>query len=134
MAADPQVPESSIVRVPRSAVPARGCVAAGTDAEVLLVDTGERVAAYRNRCLHVGRPLDRGVVRDGVLTCPHHLWRYVVSDGRCVAGGAAAQGRGLVALPLVERGGVVEVRVPSEPMVGMREQLLTHARTWRRES
>lgn len=122
-----------MVRLPRAAVPEGGCVAAGLDAEVLVVDTGAGLAAYRNRCLHVGRRLDGGVVRDRVLTCPHHLWRYDVRDGRCLAGGAAAAGLSLASLSLQVRDGVVEVSVPEEPPTRMRDQLLAHARTWRRD-
>lgn len=133
MGPEPSAPSPGRVRLPRSAVPPGGCVAAGDDAQVLVVDTGDGLAAYRNRCLHVGRRLDGGVIRDQVLTCPHHLWRYAIDDGRCVAGGAAAHERGLTPLAVSEHGDVVEITVPPDVTVGIREQLLTHARTWRRD-
>jgi hypothetical protein len=34
--------------------------------------TGERVFALDNRCPHMGFPLDRGTVEDGILTCHWH--------------------------------------------------------------
>jgi nitrite reductase (NADH) small subunit len=123
-----------VVTVPRAAVPAGGCLAVGPSGEALLVDVDGEVVAYRNRCLHVGRSLAGGVVRDGVLTCPHHLWRYRVDDGRCVAGGAAATGQGLAPLPVTTRGVEVEVTLPATASLGLRDRLLDHARTWDREA
>jgi nitrite reductase/ring-hydroxylating ferredoxin subunit len=127
-------PSPAVVTVPRAAVPVGGCLAVGPAGEALLVDVDGEVVAYRNRCLHVGRRLDGGVVRDGVLTCPHHLWRYRIDDGRCVAGGAAATGRSLAPLPTDTRGTEVAVTLPTTASVGMRDRLLDHARTWDREA
>jgi nitrite reductase/ring-hydroxylating ferredoxin subunit len=62
-------------------VPADRAIAVA-DGTVLLARDGERIVAYRNRCLHQESPLDGGLVRDGVLTCPLHFWRYDLADGR----------------------------------------------------
>jgi nitrite reductase/ring-hydroxylating ferredoxin subunit len=37
--------------------------------------------AVENRCLHVGNPLDDGVVSEGCVTCPWHGWRYDLRTG-----------------------------------------------------
>jgi nitrite reductase (NADH) small subunit len=34
-------------------------------------------------CPHNGGPLAEGLVRDGVLTCPWHWYRYELATGRC---------------------------------------------------
>ncbi len=109
-----------------AAVPEAGCVTAA-EGRVLLARAGGRIVAYRNACLHKGARLDTGVVRDGVLTCPAHLWRYRLDDGTCLN----AEGT-LERLPCRVLDGQVEVEVPAVSTAPLREQLLTHARTWRR--
>ena len=34
-------------------------------------------------CPHNGGPLAEGLVRDGVLTCPWHWYRYELATGKC---------------------------------------------------
>jgi nitrite reductase/ring-hydroxylating ferredoxin subunit len=41
----------------------------GRHRPVLLVQAGGQVFAIDNRCPHMGFPLDRGSVEDGILTC-----------------------------------------------------------------
>lgn len=120
--------EAEVVRVSRDRVPASGCIAVGPADEVLLTGVEGEVRAYVNRCLHVGRRMHDGIVRDGVLTCPHHLWRYRVDDGRAVAGGAAASGESLTALPVEVVGEEVRIALPALPRGSLREQLLARAR------
>jgi len=43
--------------------------------------------AVDNRCPHEGYPLAEGVVRDGVLTCEWHNWKFRLCDGVCTVGG-----------------------------------------------
>src|SRR3989449_6850840 len=43
--------------------------------------TGERVFALDNRCPHMGFPLDRGSVEDGILTCHWHHARFDLASG-----------------------------------------------------
>ena len=43
---------------------------------VLLVHEGGHVFALDNRCPHMGFPLDRGSVEDGILTCHWHHARF----------------------------------------------------------
>ena len=39
---------------------------------LVLIRTGDDVHALDNRCPHMGFPLDRGSVDDGILTCHWH--------------------------------------------------------------
>src|ERR1700730_7094649 len=41
----------------------------GRHRPILLVQEGGRVLALDNRCPHMGFPLDRGSIEDGILTC-----------------------------------------------------------------
>jgi|SRR5215469_18925918 len=36
------------------------------------------------RCPHNGGPLARGVIRDGVVTCPWHWYCFELRSGRCL--------------------------------------------------
>lgn len=42
---------------------------------------GDEVRAVDNRCPHMGFPLDRGTVRDGILTCHWHQARFDLRSG-----------------------------------------------------
>ena len=42
---------------------------------------GEQVFAVDNRCPHMGFPLDRGSVKDGILTCHWHHARFDLESG-----------------------------------------------------
>lgn len=46
-----------------------------------LFAAGERVHALDNRCPHLGFPLDRGSVKDGILTCHWHEARFELGSG-----------------------------------------------------
>jgi nitrite reductase/ring-hydroxylating ferredoxin subunit len=58
---------------------------------------GERLACVRSkdgmvdvvldRCPHEGYPLSQGTVRDGVLTCKWHNWKFDLATGECLFGG-----------------------------------------------
>lgn len=96
--------------------------------DVLVARVGDEVVAYRNRCLHKDTPLDGGYVRDGVLTCPLHFWRYRLADGGLIGSPAA-----LERVPLETRDGEVLVTAPCAPHQSMRDLLLQHAHTWQRQ-
>lgn len=55
------------------------------------VRRGERVDVVDDRCPHEGHPLSMGLVRDGVLTCPWHNWKFDLGTGRCLFGGEAVR-------------------------------------------
>lgn len=48
---------------------------------LVLFDYGGTVYAVDNRCPHMGFPLDRGTVRDGILTCHWHHARFDLASG-----------------------------------------------------
>src|ERR1700724_2844308 len=56
-------------------------VAHGRHRPVLLVHEGGHVFALDNRCPHMGFPLDRGSVEDGILTCHWHHARFELASG-----------------------------------------------------
>ena len=60
----------------------RGCmvVTGGGHAIAVFLHDGE-VYAVDNRCPHMGFPLDRGSVKDGILTCHWHHARFDLSSG-----------------------------------------------------
>jgi nitrite reductase/ring-hydroxylating ferredoxin subunit len=45
------------------------------------------IFATDNQCPHMGYPLTRGRVRNGVLTCDWHGWSYDMKGGGCFTGG-----------------------------------------------
>jgi nitrite reductase/ring-hydroxylating ferredoxin subunit len=45
------------------------------------------VYATDNQCPHMGYPLTRGRIRNGVLTCDWHGWSYDMRGGGCFTGG-----------------------------------------------
>src|SRR6516162_9904196 len=53
----------------------------GRHRPILIVNEGGRVCALDNRCPHMGLPLDRGSVDDGILTCHWHHARFELASG-----------------------------------------------------
>jgi len=51
------------------------------------VRRGDAVDVIDDRCPHEGYPLSQGAVRDGVLTCCHHNWKFDLASGDCTFGG-----------------------------------------------
>ncbi len=51
------------------------------DHTLVLFAYGDRVYAVDNRCPHMGFPLERGTVRDGILTCHWHHARFDLCSG-----------------------------------------------------
>jgi nitrite reductase/ring-hydroxylating ferredoxin subunit len=56
-------------------------VVRGPHRPILVVYAHERVFAFDNRCPHMGFPLDRGSVDDGILTCHWHHARFDLASG-----------------------------------------------------
>jgi Fe-S cluster biogenesis protein NfuA/nitrite reductase/ring-hydroxylating ferredoxin subunit len=52
--------------------------------ELLLYRHGERVSCVDNACAHIPWRLDAGWVRNGVITCPHHGFEYLLETGECL--------------------------------------------------
>src|SRR5215469_2318103 len=63
-------------------VQAAGCLTVHVEGHTLaLFARGEEVHAVDNRCPHMGFPLDRGTVEDGILTCHWHHARFDLASG-----------------------------------------------------
>ena len=76
-------PTTTFVRAAsRSDVQAAGCVVASVEGHTIaLFWDGDAVHAVDNRCPHMGFPLHRGSVRDGILTCHWHHARFDLCGG-----------------------------------------------------
>jgi nitrite reductase/ring-hydroxylating ferredoxin subunit len=56
-------------------------VVSGRDRRIAVFADGDAVHAVENNCPHMGFPLDRGTVRDGMLTCHWHQARFDLRSG-----------------------------------------------------
>ena len=56
-------------------------VVRGSHRPILILGDQDRVYAFDNRCPHMGFPLDRGSVEDGILTCHWHHARFDLASG-----------------------------------------------------
>ena len=60
----------------------RGHMVIGTPSgAVLIIADGDDILALDNRCPHMGFPLHRGSIQDGILTCHWHHARFDVRSG-----------------------------------------------------
>src|SRR5215510_4974535 len=79
----PTVRDTDMVRVCSLAElerePMRVTTAAGH--AILLVLHEGRISALDNRCPHMGFPLHRGSVKDGILTCHWHHAKFDLASG-----------------------------------------------------
>lgn len=82
----------------------------GRSVEVIVVNLGQRLSAYRNECAHEALPLNDAVLdlSNGTLTCPWHGFCFDATSGECLS----APGAQLEQLPLRVDDGDVWVRVP----------------------
>jgi nitrite reductase/ring-hydroxylating ferredoxin subunit len=95
---------------------------------VLLALVDGEIHAVDDACRHRGTALSGGVVRDGVVTCPAHLWQYDVRTGR--RHDTDGEPLGTYAVEVV--GDEVEVTVPDlARQPSLREVLLAHAKEGR---
>src|SRR5438477_1411011 len=53
----------------------------GDHRPILVIHDRGRVFALDNRCPHMGFPLERGSVEDGILTCHWHHARFDLESG-----------------------------------------------------
>ena len=95
----------------------------------MVVRVGDQAYAYRNECLHQASPLAGGLVKDGVITCPLHFWRYEATSGvKCGEPELL-----LDSYPVRLESGTVLVEIPEPaPARSMREMMLNHALEWDR--
>jgi len=57
------------------------------DKRIALFRTPAGVYAADNRCPHQGYALKDGDIREDVLTCAWHNWKFRLADGKCLFGG-----------------------------------------------
>jgi len=93
---------------------------------ILLAKLDGEPHAITDVCPHNGSSLSEGIIREGCVTCPAHLWRFSLHDG-------TRQGTPEVRLQVygtrLTAEGWVEVEVPEAvPTRSLRETLLAHAR------
>ena len=113
------------LRVPLDDVVPGGAVRLETEGcAVLLALVEGELHAVDDACRHRGTALSGGLLRDGVVTCPAHLWQYDVRTGRR----HDTDGEALTTYPAQVVGDAVEVTVPdlTTPPT-LREILLAHA-------
>lgn len=81
----------------------------GRSVDVIVVNLGQRLSAYRNECAHQGMPLTDAVLdrSNGTLTCPWHGFCFDATSGECLS----APGAQLEQLPLRVDEGDVWVRL-----------------------
>jgi len=101
-------------------------VTAGAQVAVFNVDG--KLCAFEGTCPHRGGPLAEGIVRDGVVTCPLHWWRFDLCTGENVGD----PGLRLARYPVRIVDGMVKVLLPpAPPEMSLRERLLAAGREWK---
>jgi nitrite reductase/ring-hydroxylating ferredoxin subunit len=71
-----------VYAIPLSKVREKGCQVVHLNGHtVALFAHGDRVYAIDNRCPHMGFPLDKGSIREGILTCHWHHARFDLESG-----------------------------------------------------
>jgi Fe-S cluster biogenesis protein NfuA/nitrite reductase/ring-hydroxylating ferredoxin subunit len=74
-----------IPATPLSSIPDQGVLALALAGHSLLLSrSGGTVSCFENACAHLGMPLDGGDVLGGVITCPHHGFRFSLDSGECL--------------------------------------------------
>ncbi|MGH7830437.1 MAG: Rieske (2Fe-2S) protein [Candidatus Binatia bacterium] len=77
---------SPFVRVCRvSEAPSEGAKLVTLDQqEIAIIRCDGDFYAVENRCPHKGGPLGLGPVKNGIITCPWHRFRFELASGRSV--------------------------------------------------
>ena len=85
-------------------VPEGGCT---TAAGAVIVKLDGELHAVGARCPHMGYPMNKGTLRDGVITCAWHKWEFDLRSGGCYRGACDD----LPVYPLRIVDGMVEIQV-----------------------
>jgi nitrite reductase/ring-hydroxylating ferredoxin subunit/Fe-S cluster biogenesis protein NfuA len=51
---------------------------------VILHRQGDNISCYHNACSHLGFPLDKGKIENGIITCSSHHFQYDLKTGECL--------------------------------------------------
>lgn len=54
----------------------------GSEIEIAVFNVNGTFYAISNTCKHEGGPLSQGILKEMIVTCPWHGWKYSVVDGR----------------------------------------------------
>jgi len=74
---------------------------------VALLRRGNTLCAFSALCPHQQSDLADGMVVDGGITCPDHLWHFELPGGRCTN----VPGAALPVYPVSERDGTIFVEL-----------------------
>ena len=94
--------KATIVRVPTADLPTGGQILVRSGSRQIAVfrlESGD-LYAVDNQCPHEGYPLVKGTVKDCILTCPWHNYKFRLQDGACLMGDEAVR-----TFPVRELGG-----------------------------
>lgn len=86
-------------------------VVKGSPHDIAVFAHDDELFAMDNRCPHLGFPMDRGTVKQGVVTCHWHHWRFDLATGGCFTDG----GDDVRVYPVEVRDGEVWVDVAPAP-------------------
>jgi nitrite reductase/ring-hydroxylating ferredoxin subunit len=86
---------------------------AGVRLSLILTRSGDRIAAFRNKCPHAGYPLQRAdgrvlVQEKRYMVCGAHGASFAPSDGACAGG--PCNGDGLERIEIDVRNGEISLR------------------------
>jgi len=76
------------------------------DDSFVITNVDNRIAVFRNACVHQGLTLDGGMIEDGVIRCPWHGFTFEASSGECLS----APGAQLEQIPTRIEDGTVWIR------------------------
>ncbi|WP_016949619.1 NifU family protein [Anabaena sp. PCC 7108] len=52
--------------------------------DVIMYRQGDNISCYQNSCSHLGFPLDKGKIENGIITCASHQFQYNLNTGECL--------------------------------------------------
>jgi nitrite reductase (NADH) small subunit len=58
-------------------------VVAVSGRDIILINVKGTISAVESECPHQGSSLNGAIVKDGVISCPRHGYRFSLTDGRC---------------------------------------------------
>lgn len=76
------------------------------DDSFVITNVDNRIAVFRNACIHQGLSLDGGMIEDGVIRCPWHGFTFEASSGECLS----APGAQLEQMPTRIEDGTIWIR------------------------
>lgn len=91
---------------------------------IMLVRQGDALFAMDSRCPHMGYPLTKATIEDGIMRCHWHHWRFDLASGGCFTAGGDD-------VPTYDTRIDADGRIAIDPVAhgGTRERLIAHAWT-----